>query len=346
VFGFRALPRTLAAATRDLQDPKVQVRRSAIRDLVRLAAGEQREDAIRVLAEGLEKHSDPDTRADVAMAIADTEAVEYIGLLVDATYERHPRLRQMALLGLGELADPGNAKVERVVVQALTAQEPALRFQALLAMARLGVTDLAHRLETALGDGDPPVRYLALRLLDEHWERCQGRASVQRRTAAALRDPELQVRVAAALLPLPAPPDPEHLEQIGAVLVEGLEARVKLPAPEDEQALIERAGEMNLTAALPSLRRIAWGLFGVSTSPFAYQAQVALLRMGDSVALQRFAKSLVSRRRDVCARAVAAVAEARVTALGPQLEVAARSGRVDPELIERARAALLQASDE
>src|SRR5690349_18064360 len=53
VFGFKALPRTLAAAGRDLYDAKAPVRKSAIVDLVRLAWGEERELAIGHLADAL-----------------------------------------------------------------------------------------------------------------------------------------------------------------------------------------------------------------------------------------------------------------------------------------------------
>lgn len=355
MFGFKALPRTLAAAGRDLYDAKAPVRKSAIVDLVRLASGEERELAIGHLADALGKHTDPETRADAAIALADVGAVDHVTALLDATYERHPRLRQMALLGLGELASTGDGRVERVVTQALTASEPALRFQALIAAGRIVLSDLVVRLESALGDGDPALRYLALRLVDEHWERCRERSSLLRRASSLLDDADAQVRVAAALLPFAELPDgatgnasskaagltdAERAERVKQVLVQALDSRLRLPAPEDEQAVIERVAELELGAAVPALRRIAWGLFGLAPGAFAYQARVALLRMGDDAATRHFKKALGSRRADVCAQAVAAVTEAKALSLLPELDLLERSGRVDNELIMRARDAL------
>jgi hypothetical protein len=241
-----------------------------------------------------------------------------------------------------------------VLAQTLNASEPALRFQALLASARLSISDLPARLQSALSDVDPPLRYLALRLIDEHWERCLSRTTLLQQAAQALQDSDRQVRVGAALLPwetLPGAegrgghaPAAEVRTRVEQVLLEAIEARIALPAPEDEQALIERVAHLQLVGAISGLRRIAWGRFGLPSGALAYQARVALLSLGDETAVQHFKKALGSRRTAICAQAVVAVTEARAAALGPEIEALARRGDVDSELIESARTALAQHS--
>jgi hypothetical protein len=329
------LPRTLAAAARDIHDPKLQVQRSVIPDLARLAHTQERERAIALLLEVLASKANDEVRADTAVALADVGATQACSLLMDAARERHPRLRQMAILALGELAEARDPAAQRVIYEALASDLPALRFQALLAAARLEIDDLAPQLERALGDRDPALRYLALRLVEERWDSLQERSSLIAQARTALGDAELNVRVAAALLPFT--PLPDAVERI---LIDAVNSRLVLDAPEDQQALLERVADLKLLQALPGLRSLAWGLFGLSGSPFAWQARVALLQLGDARALGFFRRELSSRQRDRCTHAVVAVGRAGALALRPALKEVQRSGRVEQEVVREALAAL------
>jgi HEAT repeat protein len=167
MFQLRPLPRTLNAALRDVEDPKVSVRKSALLDLSRLAHGDDRAVALTALAERLVKDDAAEVRSAAALALADAQARGDIEALLAARDDAHAVVRQMVVLALGELAPRGHREARDVIERALSDSEGALRFQALLAASKLFPEDLDDRLETAVTDSDGRVRYLALRVLDE-----------------------------------------------------------------------------------------------------------------------------------------------------------------------------------
>src|SRR5688572_15112550 len=100
------LPRSLSAAFRDVRNSKPRIRISAIADLVRWAETDARERCLQQLVTTLQKDEDLEVRAAAALALADTGAVESLDALIDAAERGQPRLRQMALVAIGELATP------------------------------------------------------------------------------------------------------------------------------------------------------------------------------------------------------------------------------------------------
>jgi HEAT repeat protein len=353
MFELRPLMRTLAAAQRDAQHPKVRVRISAVRDLGKLAASPAEgasnpdsEVAVATLCRLLEDDADPEVRARAAVALADAEARSALPALLRGADDLQPRVRQMALLALGELADSGSADVERTLRAALSSPLPALRFQALLAAARVRSSDLSAALQRALHDDDPHLRYLALRILDE--QPAAFTPALDRLSTSALEDSDPQVRVAAALL-LTSSTQPDATQGSGArvhpdaakrVLCDALNGGLQLPAPEDQQQLIEQVAELGLHAAIPGLRRQAWGAFGLMPGRFAWQARVSLVRLGDVAAQRHLRKALASSRAEVRRLSVVAAGQARWTEVRQELEALLSNGRVERQTVEAALAML------
>ena len=302
------LPRHLEAALRDTAASKVDVRRSAVRDLGRLAASEAaRPAAIAELSRLLRHDADADVRADAALALADADAREQLASLVEAAEDAHARVRQMVLVALGELGTAGDERTLGVIERALDDQAPALRYQALIALDRLRGVAATEAVATATRDPDPQVRYIALRILDERWVE-EGKdipASAAVRVRALLRDERSEVRLAAAIL-LARLGDPAGSNEIVAA-VNGRSRGVEF---EDEQAAVKLAGQLRLAEARPGLERRALGWFGISLDPCAYQARVALARLGDPRAIEAIVRGLRAWSRDARTLAVAAAGEA------------------------------------
>ena len=148
MFGLSPLPRTLAAALRDAGDKKLEVRVSAVRDLGRHAR-EGADVAVERLRRVLSEDSAVAVRAEAAVALADAGARAALPALVEAAgRDDAPRVRQMALVALGELGQADDEDATRVIERALRDEQPELRFQALIAFAQLqgaGALDVLHR---------------------------------------------------------------------------------------------------------------------------------------------------------------------------------------------------------
>lgn len=308
------LPRSLDATFRDAAHPKPKVRLSALEDLARWAAGEHRQRCIEQLIELMRSDRDVEVRAAAALALADASASEAVPELVAAARAREPRLRQMALVALGELATPGDARAHSVVHAALASPAPALRFQALVAANRLfAAPELLVAVRGALGDEEARVRYVACRVVEERALLDEPSGDLEGSITQLLNDGDPAVSLAAALI----------LARRGSVrarelVVEVLNARSAISNAEDEQAAIELCGELGLGAAQRGLAARAWG--GVlGASPFAFHARVALARLGDERARRLILRDLGSRDRSVRARAVVAAGLARLDAARPVL---------------------------
>lgn len=334
MLGLSPLPRTLAAALRDVRDKKVLVRASALRDLSRLAQQGDRDVVVEALAGALRDDGMPGIRAEAAVALADAAAREVLAELVTAaTEDPAPRVRQMALLALGELATEDDTEACRVIEAALDDSEPELRFQALIAVNRIAGQRAEEALLGAVEDRDAHVRYMALRLLEES-QRSSGSKSDRAfaRARAALDDDAAEVRLAAALFLA-------HAGDRGGeqVLVAAVNEPLARFEPEDEQAAIELSGELGLRAARPGLERRAYGLFGIARDPFAWQARVALARLGDQRAKKLIWRGLSAWTRDARTLAVAAAGRARLLEARPQIEaMRGQPERAEPEAVEEA----------
>ncbi len=335
------LPRSLGATFRDAEHEKPRIRISAIADLARWVGTQDRESCVRKLIALVETDTDVEVRATAALALADAGAAEGLGALLEAAHAGPPRLRQMALVAIGELAEPGDAAAIRVVLGALRCDAPALRFQALVAAGRLLTSEqLLPCLLTALSDAESKLRYVACRIADERFSRNEGVedaavASLNARFCELCADPEREVALAAAVS-LAARGSAPAIE----LMIRALNGRRGFSQIEDEQAAIELCADMHLDAARPGLAARAFGgIFGGS-SPLAFQARVALARLGDERACQQIVRGLSSWSRSTRAQSVAAAGLARLQAARPRLLEMRANGRADQSSVDEALLAL------
>jgi hypothetical protein len=334
-----SLPRTLPAAIRDAAHKKLEVRVSAVRDLGRLAERDGREPALEILVSKLKNDESPAVRAEAALALGEARARECIPALISAAEDENARVQQMSLVALGEVATEEDQAAREVLEQSLQADVPELRFQALVALHHVAPARAAPAVLRALDDEDAHIRYVALRIAEEQWTR--GRSEplpdqVLRAAHSALADEVAQVRLAAAIL----------LARLGdaagkEVLVLAVETGAGAEEPEDAEAAIEICGELGLSEATGGLERRAWGLFGAARDPFAWQARVALARLGHERAKLGILKGLRAWSRDARTLAVAAAGRARMSEAKSSIE-AMRGDveRADPDAVEEALALL------
>src|SRR5262245_46807930 len=169
MLGLPQLPRTLDAALRDIEHERQHVRLSALRDLVRLAAGPARPRAVAALGRALLRDASAELRTEAAVGLADAQASEARAELLAALDDTHVRVRQMAIVALGEIAEPGDREVLEAVRGLLVHEEAALRFQALIAFERLAAAEAGSVLVRATTDSDVEVSSMAFRLAERRF---------------------------------------------------------------------------------------------------------------------------------------------------------------------------------
>jgi HEAT repeat protein len=319
------LPRSLSATLRDALHPKARVRLSAVADLVRWAQTDEREPCLARLLALLESDPDLEVRAAAALGLADTGRREALPGLLRAVASGPPRVAQMALVGIGEVAPAADPDALAAVHGALASDAPALRFQALVAAARLmPLAELAAHVAAASADPESKLRYIACRILEERFFAQPEAGSpgldasllgqLEQKLESLLSDPDADVQVAAAVLLAP-----RGSTAARGVLVKALNRRRSFTQLEDEQAAIELCAELGLDAARPGLTARAFGGTWLGSSPVAFQARVALARLGDERAQLHILRGLSSSRRSVRAQCVAAAGLARLEAARPRL---------------------------
>lgn len=322
------LPRSASATLRDASHAKARVRLSAIPDLVRWAQTDEGEAAVQRLRELVERDEDIEVRASAALALADAEAMSGLPVLLQAVASGLPRLRQMALVAIGELAEPGDPDALAAVRIALASEAPALRFQGLVAAGRLMPrAELASWLEESLANSESRLRYIACRVVEERFFADPAvseatRVALEKQLATLLTDPDPDVVVAAALSLAPR----GSLAARG-VLIDALNRRRSFAHAEDEQAAIELCAELGLDAARPGLAARAFGRSWGGSSPLGFQARVALARLGDERARSHILRGLSSWSRNIRAQCVAAAGLARLEAARPRLLEMSRDER-------------------
>lgn len=333
------LPRTLAAAIRDLESARPEVRASAISDLVHHA---KVDDVVRARAlslfEDRLRDADPRVRSSACIAFADLGGHERIDALLLAVDDDDAHVRQMALCALGEIRDEralGRLK------RALGDRRAEVRYQGIIAFSRVCRDDatVAQALFDATNDDDDAVVHIALRLAEERLDAVRAG-----RSSSPLVDPRLLVRarvllrapsssialVAAILLAKAGETDGHALIRKVARSDHGLDLE-----KEEEQAAVELAGELGMTDAIPDLERRVWGLARLLRDTCSFHARIALARMGHARAVDEVLRDLGARRAAVRASAVVAAGRARVVAARPILE-RLPEGAVDRELVDEA----------
>jgi HEAT repeat protein len=335
MFGLPPLPRTVEAALRDAEHPDVRVRLSALRDLVRHVRTDARERVTLALIALLRSDAHAEVRAEAAVALADADANGSRAALLAALEDPMLRVRQMALLALGELGQPGDRALADRLAQALSAPEAALRFQALIACERLVPERAAALIEAALADADDEVRAMALRLARRRWPAADAPPDLVRLARASLGDPAASVRASAALWLAPLGD-----ARAAQVLVGVVKGDVPIESGGELEEAIEVAGELRLEAARPGLERRAFGLLQ-RTSPLAWHARVALARLGDERARRAILRGLRAWSRDARTLAVVAAGRAGLGEASPRIrEFSGDARRAEPEAVAEALALL------
>lgn len=338
MWGLPPLPRTLAAALRDVGHARPDVRHSSIRDLVRLAsAGEGRAEALAALERVLASDASAALRAEAAVALADAEAAESVEALGRALDDPELRVRELSLLAFGELGVPGHpAHVERARAL-LDAAEAPVRFQALIAFVRLSPGSAEPALFAALADPDEELRAMALRLLGTHYSTEQAVPThVLARARTALSDPAGQVRGAAALFLLP-----RGERDAESVLVGVIDGSVRTANGSDLLAAIELAASEKVTSARAGLRFRAFGPFGLRSDAFAPHALASLASLGDERARGAILRGLDAWTRQARTLSVLAAGRAGLVEARPRIHaLRGRPSRADPAIVDEALAAL------
>ena len=326
------LPRTLAACLRDLSSQKAQTRASAVRDLVRhaLLSDETRTTSIPLFEKAL-RDDVSIVRSGAAVALADVHASEALPALLVAVEDEDAHVRQMALNALGEIGDRrARARLSRALVDS----RPEVRYQAIIAFARVAKdepADVALALESALGDKDHAIRYIALRLAEDH--RLEAHTALAKRTRALLIDDQEDAKVTlAAAIFLARSGDDRARAALVAVVRDGAGGAER----EDEQAAVELAGVLALREAIPYLERRAWGVTRLVRETCAWHSKIALASMRHERATREILDDLGSWRRD--ARQAAVVAAGRARLAEARAKIAALGDTVDADLAKEALA--------
>lgn len=349
------LPRNLEAAFRDLSSKKVDVRRGAVLDVVKHGLGDEnvRQRAVTELVRLLQTDASGQVRASSCVGLADLGADTALPALIVAVEDDDAFVRQMALSALGEIGDPrARGRVER----ALSDERPELRYQAVIAFARLAkdkddVATLRRSLVAASKDDDEAVRYIALRLMEEAFQR-EGPSflddAVKARLTASQEDPHVDVVLAGALFTLRASDaagkekvDRERLRVARTVISEVVRNgkwRGKAPCKEDEGAAVEITGELSMTELVPDLVRRAYGLKRLVADACTFHAKIALARLGHTRTVEALLADLSSRSLEARTLAVVASGRAHLLAAKPLIEKLA--GKVDDALVKEALSTL------
>lgn len=252
------LPRNLEASFRDLGSEKPATRVSAIRDVVRhaLRGDATRARAIGVLERALKDDPAPAVRAGAAVALADLAATEALPSLLVAVEDDDAYVRQMAISSLGEI---GDRRATQRLERALRDARPEVRYQAVIAYCRVAKDDpaaVASTLVRALDDVDPAIRYIAMRVAEEFQSDGEPLRDerIRARAEELVEDGDDDAAVVAAL----------YLARLGQeggrkVVLDVIAEARSTPELEDEQACVELAGDLEMREAIPHLERRAWG---------------------------------------------------------------------------------------
>jgi HEAT repeat protein len=323
-----SLPRTFDACLRDLGSTKVGSRAGAASDLVRHAKVDpsKRDEIVSRLERALSDEA-PAVRSAAAIALADLRAESAVPKLLVAIDDDDDHVRQMALTALGEI---GDARATPRLARALSDERPEVRYQAIIAFPRVcdDAEDVARALATATRDDDFNIRYIALRLAEEHSVRD---ARVLERAARLLDDEASDVGVAAAILLTKAGDERGHDKVLA--IARGVLAAQK----EDEREAVESCGSAGLRRAIPDLERRAFGLASKVRDTCSFHAIVALARLGHPRAIASIERDLAARSLETRQAAVVAAGRARLTSARA---IIAQLRDVDADLRDEALAAL------
>jgi HEAT repeats len=343
MFGYRPLQRTLEACLRDLASQSADVRRSAVSDLVHHARSAEpvRSQAIAKIASALSDPAPP-VRSTAALALAEVAAREAVPELCRALSDQDAYVREMAMTALGEIAD---AQALPKVTEAFATGGPELRYQAVIAYARLQKDDVAAAtrfISEALRDDEPKVRYIALRVAEES-------SLALTNAEPCLSDAAPMVRLAAAIYlgkhaPVQSVCRAKARAMVQEVVRSGTLQGAAVPK-EDEAEAVELMGAWNCTGALADLEKRAFGLRRLLRNTCIFHAKIALARLGHAKAAREILEGLQSASASTRASSVVAAGRARMQGAKPRLQALRNDAAIGEQLVEEALALLAAPSE-
>jgi len=339
VFQIAPLPRTLEAARRDLSSPKAHVRADAAHDLGQQGRTADAPARIELLLGALSDPA-PLVRRRAAVSLADLGAEEALPLLVALFADADLRVRQMAVLAVGELAQGGDREVEGRLLGLTRAGDPSIRYQALAALGGLVGRGVRSEILAAALDSDAEVRELCIRLAAEHLvEAGQVAPEVKVLFEQGARDPVARVALAAEI---------EALElglDVGvARILDLLAGRLRGSEAADERRAIFLCARRGIEQAVPILTKRAFGWFGFSLDPYRWPVRGALARLGEPRAARAIGRSIEHGRWLARTLAVEAAGEAGLDQFRDSLvALRGRLELVDQDVLEQALSALPEA---
>jgi HEAT repeat protein len=252
------------------------------------------------------------------------------------------KVRQMAVVCLGEIAEPSDDEVLGRLASLLRAGHPSLRYQALLAHSHLRPDEAAADLRVGLGDEDPEIRELSLRLIDEILIAQERHIPIELKQGVvrASADGSPHVRLVAQLVSAECGWD-------GPVdaLLEVVSGNFRVKEPRDEQQAIVLLGRLGERTAIPHLERRAFGRLLMSFDPFRFSALSALAKMRHERALTKLRATLHARAFVDRTMAVQALGQAGdVDSLPLLRQLVGKPDRVEQESLGEVLKALEPAS--
>jgi HEAT repeat protein len=322
VFVPSPLPRTRAAALRDLASEKEATRVAALRELVPHLLGEPPSSTLDAEIDAVVRTlRDPSAivRVEAATALADLAVLPAaraaMPALLRAQDDEHPHVAQFALVAAVALAtaagpplqdDPLLDRARDAVLRALADERPELRYQATIGWTALEGNDALWlaRHRARFSDEDPEVRYVAVRIFEERLRGTLAASSAGEVLVPLLDDGSEAVALAAAIT-LGGVGDRRAVPILTNVIV-NRHIRNEKPAPEDEAEAVELAGPLGLTACIPALQRRAFGILRHVRDTCTLQARTALAHLGDARACASIEADLGEEPRKALAAAISA----------------------------------------
>jgi HEAT repeat protein len=325
------LRRTFAAALRDLNSTRTEVRISAARDLA--LVGEEDPLAAGRALEPLLRDPSADVRGEAALALGALEARPQVGPVAALLEDSDSTVRQYAAMALGQM---GGAAALAQLERARTEAGSDVRFQVLLAIAAIDpqrgfevgllaladedvwiASEAALQLGTLLADGAAE---------DLAWCTEADRARAREALRARLETPSGRVAVCAALA-LAGLGDERGQEKIIAFLRGTLTVEASEDMAELRLRAIECLGELGGAEARATLEPLAARLFATRERELS---RAALARLGDERAREQIVVQLRSWSAGRRLQAVQLAKAGRVREAVPALVALLHEGRLDP----------------
>jgi hypothetical protein len=242
----------------------------------------------------------------------------------------------MAVLALGEVAPPEHEETLALLELTYRAREPALRFQALIALHHLGGPSAEAAVTDALEDEDAEIRAMGYRCAEERWATEPPPEKIREAAERALVDDDAGVRLCAAIL-LANLGDAKG----GDVLLRVIDGRLRVGTEADQQAAIELSARLELDGARGALERRAFGPFGLRNDSLAWHARTALASLGDQRAKHSILRGLSALLRDTRTLSVVAAGRAKLPEALPIISaMQGDAARADPDAVAEALEAL------